>query len=277
MRKYSILIIGMLLLLLSPRAEACRFWSAVAEKVPANIIKEQLLETSSSLKFLGEEYPDGWSVGYYEDDVPMTFRGVWSSYIDEKFDRAVNDVSQMEPQVVFSHLRRASSGCVEGVPNPHPFEIYKNGKTWIFGHNGGIAKDILVDLIGEHYLKRNLPVVCTDNAPASWIDSELYFIYLMQNIEKEDFNVITGLKLALNKIYDRVEEDKRFLNFFLSDGESVWAFRKGTSLFYREYDTISYISSTIPDENQEGWMDFPENTIAEIKPNDRISFIPLKK
>lgn len=257
---------------------ACRFWAGVGTDVSHNAVDE-LIRQPHSLKVLGEEYRDGWSVGYYQDQKPIVWRGALASNIDDQFDKAVASASLQSSRIVFSHLRRASSGCVTDVPNPHPFKIVKNGKTWLFGHNGGMKKQILIDLIGDDYLTENPPVVCTDDPPDTWIDSELFFIYLMKSIEEHEWSVERGIERGLLGLYQVIPEEGRYLNFFLTDGATVWAFRKGTSLFYR-YDTDlkqSFISSTIPQAEQGGWREFPENEIAILKPNEKMKFITVGK
>lgn len=267
-----------LLILLVPASEACRFWGAVGETIPQKVTVKQLLQEPQSLKFLGEKYDDGWSVGYYENSEPIIFRGVWASHKDKHYDRSVNDVAQMQAKVIFGHLRKASSGCVEGVPNPHPFERVKNGKTWTFGHNGGIRKEILTELIGAEYLKNNIPNTCTYDPPDSWVDSELYFIYLLKEIEANRFDVVAGLQEALKKLYAKIDEKNRYLNFFLSDGTTLWAFRKGNTLFYSydEQQKISYVSSTVPGE-KESWQEFQEDTIAVLTTSEAPEFIPIQE
>lgn len=270
------IILSLLILCIAIPSYACRFWAGVGNNV-SQVVTDQLLDQPRSLKALGEEYQDGWSVGYYDNDQPVIWRGALASNTDSLFDEAVKKTSAQASNIAFGHLRRASSGCVEGVPNPHPFKIIKNGKTWLFGHNGGMKKQILIDLIGKDYLAENPPVVCTDDPPNTWIDSELYFIYLMLSIEEHAWNVEDGISHGLQGLYEVIPEEKRFLNFFLTDGETVWAFRKGTSLFYRrdELAKQSYVSSTIPEEEQGGWEEFPENEIAVLRQNLEIQFISI--
>ncbi len=254
-------------------AHACRFWCAIGDKVPARFVNSQLLEAPNSLKQLGEEYQDGWAVGYYSKKEPFIARGAETSLTDLNYDQAVRETAAVEADIIIGHLRRASSGCVEGVPNPHPFIREKMGKTWIFGHNGGMKKQILIDLIGEEYLTKNKPEVCDHAPPKSWIDSELYFIYLLKMIEQSRGDVEQGINAALSQLYAILGEGRRYLNFFLSDGMSIWAFRKGTSLYYLMDDKldIAAVTSTVPDDKY-NWVEFPNNTLARLQKGRRISF-----
>jgi len=266
-----------LILCMALPSYACRFWAGVGVNISQDVV-HQLLDQPQSLKVLGKEYQDGWSVGYYNDQQPVVWRSALASSIDQQFDEAVVSTSLQSSNIAFAHLRRASSGCVANVPNPHPFKIVKNGKTWLFGHNGGMKKQILIDLIGDDYLAANPPVVCTENPPETWIDSELFFIYLMKSIEEHAGNIEHGIAHGLLHLYEVIAEENRYLNFFLADGQTVWAFRKGTSLYYR-YDDLtkrSFVSSTIPQAEQGDWREFPENEIAILKPNTEIQFISIK-
>ena len=255
-------------------SHACRFWAGVGENVSQSVV-DQLLDQPRALKALGEEYQDGWSVGYYNNKQPIVYRGDLASNIDNQFDEAVESTANQSSSIAFAHLRRASSGCIEGVPNPHPFKIVKNGTAWLFGHNGGMKKQILIDLIGEDYLEANPPVVCIDNPPDTWIDSELFFIYLMKSIEEHGWNVEQGIEHGLLGLYAIIPEEDRYLNFFLTDGQTVWAFRKGNTLFSRQDDPAkqSFVSSTVPEEEQGDWKEFPENGIAVLRPDREIQFV----
>ena len=259
-------------------AAACRFWVAVSQHIPQDTFVHQLLDEPNSLKILGSTYSDGWSVGYYESGVPMISRGVWPAGVDEHFNRSVMDVAQMEPKIAFGHLRRASSGCKEGVPNPHPFERIEDKKTWIFGHNGSINKDLLIELIGKDFLEENPPQVCTQNPPDTWIDSELYFIFILKNIEENGWDVIPGLQKAIRTLTQRDKDQKQILNFFLSDGEQVWVFRKGETLFYYrdKKSGTSIVSSAPSSPDDKNWEAFPEDTLGVLTPGKEIQFLPLE-
>ena len=265
-------------LLYCSTASACRFWVAVGQNISNEFITDQLISQPKSLNNLGTTYPDGWSVGFYDQGDEIIIRGDEAANFNQEFSEAVRYAGVLGPDIVMAHLRRASSGCVAGVPNPHPFKIRYNGKTWLFGHNGGMKKQILIDLIGEDFLKQFPPSVCTYDPPDSWIDSELYFMLVMKSIKEEDDNVEAGILLALRKLYQVLEEDRRYLNFFLSNGQTVWTFRKGNTLFY-QFDPekkLTVISSTVPEADEQLWTEFPENMLAVVAPNAFPQFIQVQ-
>lgn len=247
----------------------CRFWAAVGEKVPADVILHQLTTDSVCLKVLGKEYKDGWAVGYYKDNTVFINRGSKSANEDDNFDVAVKDAADENPNVVVAHLRLASSGCVGGIPNPHPFKRTLGGKIWLFGHNGTIAKDILIRLLGEDYLKARPPSVCSEHPPDSWIDSELYFLLLLKSIEANDGRVVEGIQAALAQLEAALGTSHKALNFFLTDGKNVWAFRNGPTLFYRydQADALSVVAST-PSENDGRWQEIDNDVLVVMTPQD---------
>ena len=268
-----------LFLLFPSLAQACRFWVAVGHQVPRDYIIRQLISEEHALKHLGKTYPDGWSVGYYDKGDDIVIRGAKAADYNEEFDDAVRYVANFQPQITMAHLRRASSGCVKGVPDPHPFRITYNGINWLFGHNGGINKKVLMDLIGKPYLKEHPPAVCTENPPDSWIDSELFFIFLMKTVQEHNDHVEEGLLAALRKLYRAVPQKDRYLNFFLTDGTRVWAFRKGNTLFYQtdKKNHVTTVASTVPEEKDGTWQEFPEDTLAVLSMDQPIRFMPLLK
>jgi len=260
-------------------SDACRFWGGVGDIIPGDVIIEDLIKAEHSLKNLGEDYKDGWSVGYHSTQGYDVIRGSKPVHLDGEFDAAVKKISEQNSQIIFGHLRRASSGCVKDVPNPHPFQRDLLGKNWLFGHNGGMKKEILLELIGEEYLNSHLPQTCTYAPPDSWIDSELYFIYLLKYIEEHAPEVEDGLISALEKLYQVIEPENRYFNFFLTDGQMMWAFKKGNTLFYKydQQQNISKIASTIPQDDSSTWNEFPEDSLAIMQPGKNFKFIPLEE
>ena len=279
-RKSIYILTGLCLagLFSSSVVEACRFWVAVGDNIQNSFISNQLIDQPNSLKNLGETHSDGWSVGFYDGADEIIIRGDEASSFNQEFDDAVRYSGVLQPDIVMAHLRRASSGCVDGVPNPHPFKIKYNNRNWLFGHNGGMRKQVLIDLIGEDFLEQFPPSVCTYDPPASWIDSELYFILVMKSIKEADDDVEAGILSTLRKLYSVLPKNRRYLNFFLSDGQSVWVFRKGNTLFYKfNPDTqLTVVASSVPEADPGEWMEFPEDTLAVIAPKSFPKFIQLQ-
>jgi len=268
-------MLGYVLLATSPVSAECRFWGAVGEFIPREDTIGQLLEMPNSLKVLGETYGDGWSVGYYETDFPVVLRGHRSSVSDAQYDVAVHRVAKQNPGIVVAHLRKASSGCVEGVPNPHPFKRKANGKNWLFGHNGTILKQTLIDLIGNDYLNEHPPQTCNYDPPASWIDSELYFIFLLREIERQGGNVEQGLKEALSQLHTAIGSGRKALNFFLTDGQTLWAYKRGPTLYYYHQLSPPYsaVSSSPPGGKSPDWKAIKDDTLIILRKGERPEIV----
>lgn len=258
-------------------AQANRFWVATGNPVSEDLPSRQMVNGDRGLKALATENPDGWSVGYYEFGEPIVFRGSPSAAEDHQFDRAVRDAADIEPKMIFGHLRKVASGCAGGLRNPYPFERFSNGKTWIFGHDGHILKTVLMDVLGEDYLQRHPPRVCHFSPPVSWVDSELYFMALLRSIEEQQWDVVEGIRIALGQLKDQLAGEDRFLNFFLTDGKTLWAYREGNPLFYHDDSdqNIIQLASSVPNLSQEGWKIFPEGVIGVLEPGAALKFVLL--
>jgi len=272
------LIVFFLAMLCAPQVSACRFWCAVSEKaVSPEVLDSQLLNMPRSLKSLGEEYSDGWSVGYYFGTYPVIARGISSAYDDGAFDKAVLRASEVAPKLVVAHIRKASSGCSGYIPNPHPFERKYNGKSWLFGHNGTIAKDVLMALIGDT-LEVMKPTACTSNPPDSWIDSELFFIFLLKEINQHKGDVKAGIRAGIQKLSDALGEQNKEFNFFLTDGETLWVFRYGLDLYFsfNEEQQLWMIASIPPSEDREGWEAFNDGDLMILRPDAKPEVINMQ-
>lgn len=260
-----------------PVAQACRLYLAMGDKLSDREIVSDLLLDDQSFYFLGKTYPDGWSLAYFKDDVKDVLRGEISASLDKAFEDAVVDAANIEPQLVLSHLRKSSSGCRSGVPNPHPFKQRLADKELLFFHNGWIPKKLLIKLIGDETLQRFPPQSCTYDPPESWVDSELFFIYLLKHIELEQNHIFLGLRNALRVLYQSLPKGRRHLNFLLTNGEQVWAFRKGNMLYY-QFDPkkrLTKVASTIPEGTQGDWKEFPEDQVGFIHQGQDIRFLHI--
>ena len=138
---------------------------------------------------------------------------------------------------------------------------------------------MLISIIGEEYLNNNLPYTCTDNPPESWVGSELYFIFLLKNIEENNWNVERGIKKAISVLTSRVSGGNKGFNFFLSDGETVWAFRKGRPLYYIESLQPKYcaVAYKFTDDAQNNWKEVPEGYLVVMKKDTPLELIQIMR
>jgi len=127
--------------------------------------------------------------------------------------------ASVRSEIFILHLRLATDGERNFI-NCHPFQ---SGR-WLFAHNGRVDREAVLKRLDYRYIA----------SIKGLTDSEVYFYWLLQNIEHEDA-VQKGLEAALRQV-------RKFsftgLNFILTDGTSVYAYRGASknehyySLFY---------------------------------------------
>ena len=158
---------------------------------------------------LAREHPHGWGMGWYEGGEARVFKQGISALAPES--RLPQLSRSVRSWIILCHVRKASCGRVKE-ENSHPFRF----DNWIFAHNGTVDR-------GQ--LRRKLRGRYAEGIEGE-TDSEVYFRWLLQCLEGEG-GVEEGIGVA-------VEEARRSakgaLNFLLSDGEHLYAFRLGESL-----------------------------------------------
>lgn len=177
----------------------CRLLGLIANK-PVDL--EFSLE---KFKELSTYNPDGWGIGWYENNYPhVSKQALPAKARDSEFPILSKIVRS---KIIIAHVRNRGTGAPPSVENSHPFQ-YKN---WLFAHNGAIDRECFLSLLKDEY----------KNALEGRTDSEVYFYWILQNIE-EHGDVIVGIKYAVNQIKAKSYSG---LNFLLSDGVSLYAFR----------------------------------------------------
>ena len=250
----------------------CRFWCIISNIAPTSVIQAQLITDPNSLKNLSYANPNGWSVGYYsngssEPIVPIVDRGQNPAYSDPIFNAAVAETASVTPQIVVSHVRHCSSGLCN-IPNPHPFERFKNGQYWLMGHNGTIDKSLLLSLIRPDYLAANPPVNGTNQS--QWIDSELYFIYMLQTLEDYHWDIKPALGHVIQSLCNKIPSSGEPLNFFLTDGTTLWGYRQGNSLYYfynTSNPTYSVLASQYTSSSLGSWIAMSDGQLITMTQN----------
>ncbi|GEM_PF-3381013 len=116
-------------------------------------------------------------------------------------------------RIVLFHARRRTVGDAE-VINTHPFTYGK----FMFIHGGTLRnwKALEEALLPEWREKLQGDT-----------DSERLFFFLLQNIEGD---ILPGLKQAVEKVREITDYD--YMNFILSDGESLYAYSSGERPLY---------------------------------------------
>ena len=267
-------VIGVLILSLSGTGTACRMYGAIGNDLPDGMLYANLVTDPSSLYYLSSANPDGWAIAHYPNygGTPLFSRGQLQASTDPNYIAEADYVDNSEPQITMAHIRQGTTGC-SGVPDPHPFYREKNGKWWVFMHNGTVQKPRMEGLIGTTYLEANPPngsgiPECEDGV----VDSELYFLYLLKRIEENSWNVSNGIVAAVNEIVAAGETGG--MNFVLSDGFRIWAFRRGQlsshTLYYLHDSTLGYAAtaSQYPTAAQGNWVAMNNYELVELSGTD---------
>jgi predicted glutamine amidotransferase len=239
----------------------CRFWAIITHTLPQPTVLNHLTNSPSSLQNLSYTDNNGWGIAYYTNNTPTALRSSTPAYSDPNFAQTAQQLAMSNATIAAAHIRKASSGATD-IPNPHPFIRLKNGKWWIFGHNGNLQKTTLKNLIGPQYLAANPPTVGNDWNDPDVIDSDLYMLYLLKCIEEKSWNVTEGIAEATANIH---QTDFGAMNFFLSDGETLWGFRLGNTLhYYYNQSSPQYcvLASEPPDPTENGWVALNDSNLV---------------
>ncbi len=225
--------------------------------------------------------PDGWALGYYlpgNTDIIDVYRSADQACGDTYYDAAQIVIQNAGAHLVVGHVRNASSGST-GIPDPHPFIWNENGIDYCFAHNGTLDPPGLQppssnsdDLYNMLYYPFN--VLQTD------VDSEIYFRWVMQNLDENDWNVLDGLHAAIQGL--SVLEDEWNMNFVLSDGVDIYAYRnsidsthelcfgwKTESAGYPGFNKCRVVMSTFPDVPDIGSTEIPNDALLYYPANGR--------
>jgi hypothetical protein len=150
------------------------------------------------------------------------------------FDVAYRKITRpaMKSSIVLCHARNATLNPF--APGNHPFRMDVKGQTYSLMHNGYISTAARTFMINETNIldnewfdshTPNFDDFANASYPASWIDSEVLFNYLMCHIVHNDYSVYFGLKTALKKLETYLRMSSNVVNFVFSDGKQLYAFR----------------------------------------------------
>jgi glutamine amidotransferase len=191
-----------------------------------------------------ERHDSGWGMSVYprgegEESTCMRFPVAASS--TEEFEACASARGR-----IFSvHVRRATMGGLTP-ENTHPFCL----GSYSFSHNGTILE----------YPRLLEPGV---RAPAGETDSEAFFSFLMLRFDPE--RAVETLRGAVQAVVDRTTFSG--LNFLLSDGERLYAYRLGVfELHWLSRPGQLLVSSErLTDER---WHDVRQDVLLVCDPND---------
>ena len=205
-------------------------------------------------------HKDGWgmaksNIGKSSMEVIGKFLG---SAIDaEEYGNIIKSIDT-PPSIFMFHLRKASPGIQISLSNAHPFQQ----KKWIFSHNGTIYN-------ANELLDTQKYKMTSDES-----DSEYYFHYLLNEIEKEGSESSLADKLV--KALKKITVQFTSLNCMLTNGSELYAVRYCSkheeyySLVYYETPEGIVISSEpirVQGYDYESWKELPNRSIIRISGN----------
>jgi len=207
---------------------------------------------------------DGWGVSGFSAKRAVYFDRKSDSAADSKksFDAAADKALRSQSPFVLGHLRKASTGAKE-ISNTHPF----HSRDWIFAHNGTI-------------FGATASFTLSDSTPQGQTDSERFFLWLQEHIQNED-NRTEALVQLLRK--SRADLVYSALNFLMTDGQTLWAYRdygdkrfdpgetleereKYYTLYYTKVDRSAVICSEQLKSVSKMWIPLPNRTLAAFSP-----------
>lgn len=210
-----------------------------------------------SLAALSIENPDGWGIAVWEPTTGWVLRKQPAcAQRDVSF---VEAATQSRGQALVAHVRQRTVGQATH-DNTHPFQ---SGR-WIFAHNGTIDE---VD-----YLRSRVSPARRANLRGG-TDSELLFAFLLTRLDADDLDDVPSNGATDLAVADAVDELARHpsfgsYNFVLCDGETLYAQRRGRTLFVLERNeagggTTALVASE--PATDEPWRSLAEGALVQCR------------
>ncbi|MCK4302958.1 MAG: class II glutamine amidotransferase [Candidatus Eisenbacteria sp.] len=167
-----------------PEPHACRFWGLIGSDYPESLITQHLRDGQiENLKDLGHHNSNGWGLACFLADAsllsfnrPLTRRGrpPASHLHDPDYDLAIEELIVLRPRAAVGNVRLVAVRH-GGLPNPHPFQH----EGMVFVHSGHITntRRLQDEFLTAEYIETH-PLDYT----GSYIDAELYFLYILKSI-----------------------------------------------------------------------------------------------
>lgn len=227
--------------------------------------------------------PDGWGIISYqeENNTPNIIKSPKPAYLDFDYIKTVKNFNN--GKILMAHIRKATAGEASD-KNSHPF-TYKN---WCFEHNGKVAAALSPEF--QENINGKYSQILNDK-PKGKTDSESMFYYFLGRM-KETYGTTNTKEIGIDKVKnifaksmtELVKDKSASCNVILSDGENIFALRKGHSLYLGEYTNKNkekqYILSsettdTLKAGNAVKWQEIPEENVLVISKNKKGELKPV--
>jgi glutamine amidotransferase len=203
-----------------------------------------LVDAPNPLVRQAEQHDSGWGLAVHrrgEGEEPLCARFAAAAFDDAEFDACADT----QGRIFNTHVRRATIGGLTA-ENTHPFCL----GSYTFSHNGTIID----------YPRLLEPGVAR---PTGETDSECFFNFLMREFDSE--RAIESLRHAVTAVIDRSAFSG--LNFVLTDGERLYAYRLGVFELHwlARARQLLVSSERITDER---WHDVRQDVLLVCDPRD---------
>lgn len=232
----------------------CRFLGILAEQ--PRTFSHCLLHAPRSLASLSGEHSDGWGLAAFDAS------SGWQ--VERRAVQAVEDpwfadaAMRLRGSTLVGHVRRRTIGAMT-IDNTHPF---RSGR-WVFAHNGTI-----VDLLG-------LKVLVSASRASMLVgqtDSEVLFAYFLTQLDEHALTEHPANGDTDTAIARAVEELRTItgsINFLLSDGITLYAFRRGRDLHVLERSSpggpVHEVLVASEPITMEPWTPVAEQTLVVVR------------
>jgi predicted glutamine amidotransferase len=157
-------------------------------------------------------HKDGWGLACFQDgDLKVHMRDVGSAPDASKYYGNAWKIAKLNIErapgrslIVLAHLRRASSKARVAQKWSHPFVEARDGTPWAFQHNGSLL---------------------SEEKDPERIDSQIMFGLLLDALDGSDHEAVAAATRAMREAALRDYGGFTSLNFMLSDGKALHAFR----------------------------------------------------
>jgi predicted glutamine amidotransferase len=149
---------------------------------------------------------DGWGASGFKDTRAVYF-GRQADPVNQNeanYKQAEDRALKARTPILIAHFRKATGGA-PGIANTHPF----HARDWIFAHNGTIFGAAASFSLNE-------------TAPLGETDSERFFLWLWEEVHAA-VDPTAALAALLKKSREQLVYTS--LNFLMSDGQTLWAYR----------------------------------------------------
>lgn len=187
----------------------CRLVAFVSrEGVEADVLTRSLREASRLDRFAEKlgflSHNDGWGYAF-----ASKISGKWGLYFYKTtmpiWDDPHSSLSFRGFTVGFVHTRRASKGMPKNTFSAHPyFFTVRDGSLVFLGQNGGIKKDVGIEILNDVGLSLNDPSKMTD----TYIFGLIFASYFSEKSETGYLRVVDALKDAVRALEKRGGEGR---------------------------------------------------------------------